>query len=222
MAVVLGADGVSRNRWVVAELRPDGPITWHLVTGAAELLALSDAASADAVALDVPIGLPASGQRRCDKEAYASLGARRSSVFMAPPRHVLEHDRYAAARAASPGLTAQAFALIARVRDVDEVLRAAGPEVHDRAVECHPELSFREMSGRELARKKSARGALERIEALTAAGLGDVREAPEEAALDDALDAMACAWTAARWASRAALVLGGDADALGVPMRIVV
>jgi predicted RNase H-like nuclease len=225
MAVVHGADGVSRNRWVVAEEGAGagavGGIRWHLVTGAAELLALADAVEAQAIALDVPIGLPASGQRRCDKEAHASLGARRSSVFMTPPRHVLEHDRYAAARAASPGLTAQAFALISRIRDVDTALRAAGPSIHARVVECHPELSFRAMTGRELARKKSARGALERIEALTAAGLTDVREAPDEAGLDDALDAMACAWTARRWADGTAKTRGGDADALGVPMRIV-
>jgi predicted RNase H-like nuclease len=196
-------------------------VTWHLVTGAAELLALADTVDAAAVALDVPIGLPASGHRHCDKEAHASLGARRSSVFMTPPRHVLEHDRYAAARAASPGLTAQAFALISRIRDVDTALRAAGPSIHARVVECHPELAFRTMTGRELPRKKSARGALERIEALTAAGLVDVREAPEEAALDDALDAMACAWTAGRWAAGDAEVLGGQTDDLGLPMRIV-
>ena len=221
MAVVLGADGVSRNRWVVAEVRPGAPMGWHLVTGVEAVLALAEAVGAVAVALDVPIGLPSSGRRRCDEEAYAALGARRSSVFMTPPRHVLEHDRYAAARAASPGLTAQAFALISRIRDVDVVLRAAGPAIHDRVVECHPEVSFRAMTGRELSRKKSARGALERIEALTAAGLVDVRNAPDEAGLDDALDAMACAWTALRWAGGTARALGGDPDELGLPMRIV-
>jgi predicted RNase H-like nuclease len=221
MAVVLGADGVSRNRWVVAEHVPGAPITWHLVTGAEELLRLADACGAAAVALDVPIGLPAAGRRRCDEEAYASLGARRSSVFMTPSRHVLEHHRYAAARAASPGLTAQAFALIARIRDVDQALRAAGPSSHDRIVECHPELSFRAMTGVELPRKKSARGALLRMEALASAGLTDVRAAPDEAGLDDALDAMACAWTAQRWSKAKAQIRGaGDVDEFGLPMRI--
>jgi predicted RNase H-like nuclease len=221
MAVVLGADGVSRNRLVVAAVSSGSSISWHLVTGAAELLALADACSAAAVALDVPIGLPATGQRRCDREAYSLLGARRSSVFMTSPRHVLEHDRYAAARAASPGLTAQAFALISRIRDVDAVLRTAGPSIHDRVIECHPELSFRAMTGADLARKKSARGALDRIDALAAVGLTGVRDAPDEAGLDDALDAMACAWTAHRWLTGAARTLGGEPDDLGVPMRIV-
>jgi predicted RNase H-like nuclease len=221
MAVVLGADGVSRNRWVVAELTVGAPVIWHLVTGVAAVLELADALSAAAVALDVPIGLPTQGQRRCDKEAYALLGARRSSVFMTPPRHVLEHDRYAAARAASPGLTAQAFALISRIRDVDTVLRAAGPSIHGRVIECHPELSFHAMTGQELPRKKSAKGALLRMEALSHAGLNDVQDAPDEAAWDDALDAMACAWTALRWHSGDRRILGGELDALGVPMRIV-
>lgn len=222
MAVVLGADGVSRNRWVVAEAHPGRRVRWHLVTGVAAVLALARSEDAAAVALDVPIGLPSSGRRRCDEQAYAVLGARRSSVFMTPPRHVLEHDRYAAARAASPGLTAQAFALIARIRDADEALRAAGPSIHERVMECHPELSFQAMTGTELPRKKSARGALLRMEALAAAGLTDVRDAPDEAGLDDALDAMACAWSALRWARGEAHVRGaGDVDALGVPMRIV-
>jgi predicted RNase H-like nuclease len=224
MAVVLGADGVSRNRWVVAELRPGTPITWHLVTGAAAVLDLADATGADAVALDVPIGLPATGRRRCDHEAYALLGPRRSSVFMTPPRHVLEHDRYAAARAASPGLTAQAFALTSRIRDVDAVLRSRGQGIHEHVFECHPELSFKAMTGAELPRKRSARGALMRIEGLTAAGLGDVRDAPEEAGLDDALDAMACAWTAQRWAAglRDDVLGDGERDEHDVPMRIVI
>jgi predicted RNase H-like nuclease len=221
MTVVLGADGVSRNRWVVAELTGDRPVTWHLVTGATELLALAKARAAAAVAVDVPIGLPASGERACDLKARKRLGARRASVFMTPPRTLLEHSTYLAARTALPSLTAQAFALLARVRDVDSALRVEGAGIHDGVFECHPELSFRVMSGAELPRKKSARGALDRIDALAAAGLTGVREAPDEAGLDDALDALACAWTARRWLTREAETLGGDKDALGFPMRIV-
>jgi predicted RNase H-like nuclease len=221
VTVVLGADGVTRNRWVVAALDDQGPVTWHLVTGASEVLALARAVSAAAVALDVPIGLPAQGHRDCDLEARSRLGPRRSSVFLTPPRHAFEHLSYATARAASPGLTAQAYALFSRIRDVDQALRSAGSHIHRRVVECHPELSFRELAGTDLARKRSARGALDRIDALTGAGITDVRAAPDEAALDDALDAMACAWTARRWAGRDTEMLGGETDELGLPMRIV-
>ena len=38
---------------------------------------------------------------------------------------------------------------------------------------------------------------------------------------DDCLDAVACAWTATRWARGEAEVLGDEVDALGVPMRII-
>jgi predicted RNase H-like nuclease len=220
MSVVLGADGVSRNRWVVAQW--DGAdVTWHLVTGAAAVLALADDVGAEAIALDVPIGLPVSGRRLCDELAYARLGARRSSVFMTPPRHVLEHLSYGEARATFPSLTAQAYALLSRVRDVDAVLRATGPEVHQRVVECHPEVVFHRLTGDDLARKRSAAGVFARLRALADVRLTGVERAPDEAALDDALDALACAWTASRWLRGAAEVLGGGLDELGLPMRIV-
>ena len=73
-----------------------------------------------------------------------------------------------------------------------------------------------------LPRKKSAAGALLRLQALTAA-LGEVPpDAPAQAGLDDALDALACAWTARRFLAGTAEVLGGEPDGTGAPMRIVV
>ena len=190
MVTVLGADGVSRNRWVVAEWS-GAEVSWHLVTGAAAVVELADAVGAAAVALDVPIGLPDSGRRPCDEEAYARLGARRSSVFMTPPRHVLEHLSYGEARAAYPRLTAQSYALLGRVRDVDEVLEAAGPDIHKRVFECHPEVVFHRLTGDELARKRSASGVFARLRALSDVRLTGVERAPDEAQLDDALDALA-------------------------------
>ena len=68
----------------------------------------------------------------------------------------------------------------------------------------------------------AAPGALLRLRALEAA-LGPVPDDPPAGAgLDDALDALACAWTARRWARGEAEVLGGEVDVLGTPMRIVV
>ena len=173
-------------------------------TGAAALLDLATGLGAAAVALDVPIGLPAVGTRACDVAARARLrGGGASSVFAAPTRGVLAHLTYPAARAAQPSLSAQAFGLVERIRDVDEVLRAAGPGVHDLVVECHPEVSLRALTGVVLPRKKSAPGALLRLRALEAA-LGPVpADAPPGAGVDDALDALACAWTAVRgWPGR--------------------
>ena len=220
-ALVLGADGCPGNGWVVAAV--GSSITWHWVVGAAALLALADELGAAAVAADVPIGLPASGTRGCDQAARARLrGGGASSVFAAPVRGVLEHQTYAEARGAYPSLSAQTFGLVPRIRDVDETLRAAGSTVHGRVVECHPEVSLRALTGVVLPRKKSAPGALLRLRALGDA-LGPVpADAPVGAGVDDALDALSCAWTAARWLRGAADVLGGSLDETGVPMRIVV
>ena len=223
--LVLGADGCKSGAWVVAMIDGEGELSWHAAADTGELLELADEYSADALALDVPIGLPALGGRRtCDDLARKRLGARRSSVFAAPPRDVLACATYAEARALAPSLSAQAFGLVPRIRQVDLALRRLGPQVHDRVVECHPEVAFAAMAGSAtaLATKKSAAGALQRI-ALLEQALDDglPSDVPACATLDDALDAAACALVAHRWATGEAEVLGDELDALGLPMRIV-
>lgn len=227
--MVLGADGCP-GAWVVAELGtpPTGAagsptVRWHLAEDAAQLLALAQRTGAAAVALDVPIGLPEGDRRACDAAARTELaGGRASSVFPAPPRRVLPCSSYAEARAVVPWLSAQTWALVDRIRDADGALRATGPGVHDLVVECHPEVSFRALTGRVLPRKRSAPGALARLTALRQVCGELAPDAPVQAALDDALDALVCAWTARRWAAGTARVLGGERDATGTPMRIVV
>lgn len=224
--LVLGADGCKGGGWAVAMIDGEGELSWHWAADTRALLQIADEYDADAVALDVPIGLPALGARRqCDVESRVRLGARSSSVFAAPPREVLACTSYAEARPIAPSLSAQAFALVPRIRQVDEALRGRGPDVHARVVESHPEVGFAAMAaGRgALAPKRSAAGALQRI-----ALLEEVLDAPLPtdppalAMLDDALDAAACALVAWRWARGEAEVLGDEVDALGTPMRIVV
>lgn len=67
-----------------------------------------------AVGIDIPIGLPEVGPRRCDLEARRMIGARRSSVFPAPMRGLLGAATYdeAVSRAVAlsgKGLSRQAF-----------------------------------------------------------------------------------------------------------------
>jgi len=223
--LVLGADGCKGGSWAVAIIDGQGELSWHAAASTAALLALADEYDADAVALDVPIGLPVLGGRRaCDDLTRARLGGRRSSVFAAPPREVLACASYAEARMLAPSLSAQTFGLIPRIRDVDGALRARGPAVHRRVVECHPELAFAEMAaGRlPLAAKKTAAGALQRIALLEQAlGAHLPSDVPAGAALDDALDAAACALVGLRWGRGEAEALGDEVDVLGVPMRIV-
>lgn len=219
MGTVVGADGCRGGGWVLAVVDPDGALTWGWADDTGALLRLAE--GADAVALDVPIGLPAlGGTRACDVLARGRLGPRRSSVFAAPPREVLACATYAEARPVAPSLSAQAFGLVPRIREVDVALRARGPAVHERVVECHPEVAFARL-GPALATKRSAQGALQRLGLLReVVDLPD--DVPPGAALDDALDAAACALTALRWAAGQAEALGDEVDAEGLPMRIVV
>ena len=223
--LVLGADGCRGGGWVVAIIDGEGELHWEWAVDTAGLLAMAEEYDADAIAMDVPIGLPALGQTRaCDRLAAKRLGARRSSVFPAPPREVLACRDYASARSVAPSLSAQAFGLVARIREVDEALRARGPSIHERVVESHPETVFAAMAGHEisLATKKSAQGALQRLGLIEWAIDEIPPDVPPGASLDDALDAAACALAAGRWARSEADVLGDETDALGLPMRIVI
>lgn len=227
MSVVLGADGCRGGGWVIGVLDGSGELAWEWAADTVALLAVAEAYDADAVALDVPIGLPALGQsRQCDALARRRLGGRASSVFAAPPREVLACASYAEARAVASSLSAQAFGLVPRIREVDEALRGLGPSSYDRFVEAHPESAFAAMAGAlggvvRLAPKKSAAGALQRLALLQEEAQVPV-DVPSGAALDDALDALAIALVARRWAAGTAEVLGDERDACGLPMRIVV
>ncbi|MGY1814893.1 DUF429 domain-containing protein [Blastococcus sp. SYSU D00820] len=220
---VLGVDGW-RGQWVGALL--DG----RSVT----LLALPDAAAVLAVpgvevlGIDMPIGLSEDGVRVCDTAARDELRGRGAagSVFPAPVRAVLGATDYADARrrsvAATGGrsLSAQTFALVRSIRDVDDALGdPPDPRVH----EVHPELAFRELDDRVRDPKASARGLAQRLRALTAVAdvLDALAAAPSRLPVVDALDACAAAWSARRIAEGTACSVGdGGVDARRRPMRI--
>ena len=218
MTAVLGVDGCPGG-WVGACVE-DRRLTWH-AGSFAELLRLP----AEVVAVDIPIGLPEGGERRqADVEARAALGAQRSSVFFVPPRVVLEAASQPEATllsraAGSVGVSIQTFHILDKVAEVDEHVRADA-----RIVEAHPEVSLRRLGGLPLPPKRTAAGRRARLELLRRwlPELHLPAPLPGRAKPDDALDAVACAWTAARWARGEAEVLGDETDVLGTPMRIVV
>lgn len=145
-------------------------------------------------------------------------------MFHAPVRSVLAATDYDQARAASlaarrTSLSRQTWNLVDKIREWDR--DGLPPDV----VEVHPEVSLRAMApGTRFAGKKSARGTVQRLVVL--AGWLDTRRLlggpPPGPGLDDMLDALACAWTARRWAARNAKVLGDEVDDTGRAMRIVV
>jgi predicted RNase H-like nuclease len=222
---VAGVDGF-RGRWVIAVV-DSGRVTWDLADGVREVLdATEDCA---AVAVDVPMGLDDALPRACDRQAKKLLGRAGAAVFPAPLRPYLYAGSHAeAVRIAHdkgfPGPSIQLWNITPGIRDWDEVL-AADPSLQDRIVEAHPEVSFRHLRGGSFARKVTARGVGDRLAALrpwvdAATALQTVPDGPGP---DDALDALACAWSARRWAAESAVTLPPDppSDSRGLLMRIV-
>jgi len=180
------------------------------------------------------MGLADRAARLADKAARSRLPGRGSSVFPTPVRLLFDAGTYAEARERAralgvPAPSAQAWNLMPGVRDWDATLTA---NLQRRVIEVHPELTFAALARladpplTRLAAKRSARGVVQRLAALAGwvdvhAALADVPDRPE---MHDALDALACTWTAARWAAGEAEVLPPDppADARGLLMRIVV
>lgn len=205
---VAGVDG-TKGGWVAIVLDDgrfaDDFLLWPVETDFAEL------ADAEVVAIDIPIGF---GPREADRAARAFLTGSASVVFPTPPRDVLEAPF-------GPGLrvSAQAHALGPRILHVTDLARR-----DPRFREVHPEVSFRAMNrGQPLGhRKKSAAGALKRLELLQQAGI-DLTEiqGSGSAPLDDVLDAAAAAWSAHRIATGAAQGLPDPPQTIdGYPVAI--
>lgn len=185
------------------------------------------------VAVDIPIGLGASGERACDQAARQRLGARASSVFAAPLRGVqgaASHAEASARRRAieGKGMSIQAYNILRKVEEVDVALRASAAQAQ-RVHETHPELSFWQMNaGQPLAHgKKSAAGRALRIALLAPHFPGQAERLLDEhprrdVQADDVLDALACLWTARRLVQAQAWTLPAvpPLDACGLRMAI--
>jgi predicted RNase H-like nuclease len=218
----LGVDGCPGG-WVAARVA-GGRVTWH-AGSFSELLALD----ATVVGVDMPIGLPPDGRRRAaDLAARQLLGVQRASVFFTPPRGALhaasQSDATRLSRAAgAAGVSIQAFHLLGKVAEVDALLQQDVDLVR-RVVEVHPEVSLRRLGGRPLPPKRTADGRERRLALLRTwlPGLALPTPRPGRARPDDCLDAVAVAWSADRWHRGVADVLGGEPDATGLPMCIVV
>jgi len=188
------------------------------------------------VLVDVPIGLVEEGEvgRRCDELAKSVLGPQASTYVTPPVREATRKRRYPAAqrvneRKAGRALTEAAFEMSDAIAAVDELVQNV-PEASTAFVEAHPEVCYRAFTGEPLEHDKTtAAGYAERMRTLARHD----RDAPprvqtaasatagHEIAVEDVLDAVALAYTAAP--------TGGDlrtlpsdppTDAHGLPMRI--
>lgn len=230
-----GVDGC-RAGWLVLSrpAREDPP--WRHVEAClvAEASALAAGAEAAITAIDIPIGLPEGGPRRCDQEARLRLGARRSSVFPAPPRPVLDAaDHRQACRISRAldgrGLSVQTWNIVPKVRQVDRWLRQQ-PALLPRVQEVHPELAFQSWNGglplghgKRCSEGRAERLALCECEFPGAWAAIRARFRRSDVADDDILDALALLRSAERLRRAEATVLPEGPiprDACGLPMTI--
>ncbi|MFW6017197.1 MAG: DUF429 domain-containing protein [Halapricum sp.] len=198
---------------------------------------------ADAILVDMPIGLPESRRRECDRQAKEFLGSRSSSVFWTPCRVAVEAPTYEQAKQANEdcrgdSLSSQAWGLIPHIQEVDRLLRD-GVDAETTILESHPEVCFTALyDGGSLPSKHdddgiearravleglddSIAGVYERFEASLDAQPAWARRIGESNR-DDLLDAMVLALTAKRGAGEfRTLPDDPPRDAEGLPMQIV-
>jgi predicted RNase H-like nuclease len=225
-AVFCGIDG-SRGGWTAVFLpRARHADAWAAVYPCWNAIPLTGVAMA---AVDMPIGLPATGRRGCDQQARDLLGKARSRVFLHLRRPLLGFvDDYKAANAWAKkdgkGLSVQAFHILPKIREIDAWI---APKDQARLKEAHPELAFARLNGGEaLPSKATPKGLRLRKRLLRAAGfvgLDDMLRAVQGrgAKADDLLDACVLTLTARRVAGgNAACLDSGARDERGLKMEI--
>jgi len=228
---LIGIDGC-KGGWVVAR-SDDSALSRIEFQVVMDLTPLFQVESGEIrIIVDIPIGL-SNSPRRCDLLARKLLGKRSSSVFPPPARCALSGGSYAEACGLNAGacgkkLSKQSFAIVWRIREVDDLM---SPALQASVREAHPEVTFATLAGRPLEfGKKCEEGERERLTILRRHGIQfDVDDARRRlgrgtVARDDIIDAAACLVSAHRLTNGTAVVLpSGDPemDAKGLRMEIV-
>ena len=180
MSKVAGIDGC-KGGWCVAIIdlaQPNKIDDVEVVSSFSQAMQLHQF---DAVAVDIPIGLSAKGDRACDKEARKLLGwPRRTSVFPPPSRKVLrdiaaigfDNDNHDEAKKISlencgKSLSLQTFSIAPKIHEVDCLIT---PSLQKKVFEVHPEVCFWALNERRAMKhkKKDREGRRERLDVLSA------------------------------------------------------
>lgn len=230
---VLGLDGC-KSGWVGVFLDASGKADPVLRLFPTITDALEAPENPAIIAIDIPIGfedISTGPGRECERLARKILKGRASSVFSSPLRVALTGKSHAEAmdfnrQAGGPGLSAQSFALFAKLREADAAIT---PDMCARVYETHPEAGFAVLGGAPMRHnKKTAEGRAERLALLVRHGMPasllDPHPFPRSrCAPDDVLDAAMCALSARRILAGEAMSLPADPprDGRGLPMRIV-
>lgn len=229
----IGIDGC-KGGWFIFGLGADGAFSFNVVDAISGIQPfLNDAKQ---ILIDIPIGLRGehTDERLCDKKARKILGRKGSSVFPAPSRHSLSCNSFEFAnkcnrRYTGRGLSQQSWAIVPKIREVDNFLRNEGKGANIR--EMHPEICFSTLNGSRvmLNNKKSEKGFEERILILSRY-IPNAYELVLQAmdmyqrkvvARDDIVDAMVGAVAASMKDRLKTIPRQPEVDECGLPMEIV-
>lgn len=154
VTAVVGVDACPAG-WLVTTLN-DGTVT---VDAYGQFEQVRDShTDADRILVDIPIGLPSDGRRRCDTLAKDLLGCRGGSVFYAPSESAIQYVDYEDAKEEHEedighGLMMQAHNLRDKILEVRAVV---GDDYDGLVRESHPELCFAALNGQPIAYAKSS------------------------------------------------------------------
>jgi predicted RNase H-like nuclease len=211
----VGVDGWRRG-WVAVVLER-GRFA-GAVAGPALAELLAGCGSAEAIGVDMPIGLPPTGTRKADTRAKTLLGPRGGSVFYAAPRAALLAPLHADAvricrELGCPGVSQQSHALREKILEVEQVAL-----VDERLFEVHPEVSYLALSGSVLPSKRSWNGLRARLAALSSARIAlpaVLDGAAGGVPAHDVVDAAVAAWSADRLARGVAECIPDPPERIG-------
>jgi predicted RNase H-like nuclease len=179
--IALGLDGC-RGGWVVVALDAEASPSITAIPSIDALVSINF----NCAAIDIPIGLPASGSRDCDKLARKLLAEHSSRVFTGVRRDLVGFSQFsrrefdAANRrlkaSGHSGISIQLWNILPKVKEVDLAIRS-NESLSERMREVHPELVFRRLNGdRPVSKKKDPVGLRERLDLLRDAGLAHAQE----------------------------------------------
>lgn len=151
MKSFLGIDGCPSG-WLTVKITEDDSVTLSIYDTIGSVW--TDNYDAELILIDIPIGLPESGNgtRECDAEARKVLKPyRTSSVFPVPCRKALYVDNYKKASAINKKLTGKSFSkqswmISPKIREVDTFL-LSNPDAKGKMREIHPEVLFWALNG---------------------------------------------------------------------------
>lgn len=160
MAKYVGLDWAGKG-WFSVVLRddPDDEDEYETEVFPTILSVWHKHSDAERIFVDIPIGLPEGGRRRCDEIAADKLGPdRRSSVFWTPCRDAvyattLEDAKEINRKNTDYSISNQTWAIMPRIREVDEFLQEV-EEARDPVREVHPEVCFWAFEGAAMANGK--------------------------------------------------------------------